>query len=307
MSRVVLLGPQRFAPTVGAVVRSLGVDAPVATVLAGWQEREPDDAELDALLDGRSVNLALYQRWLDIVERDPEFAGADRRRRDTLDELQAVYLLRLRHAMAALHELQRHGGDPAVSSSALDDALDAVRALDARHLRLSAEVHAGFYAAWPPDDRPVVAEHRAAITGLLAEAGALAIGGGHVGVLLAGLHLFNVGALVGDRPVVAWSAGAMAVTETVVLFHDRVVHGPGGAEVLDGGLALVRGVVALPHARRRLHLGDRRRMALLARRFAPSDCLVLDDGARVDVVDDDIVTPAATLVRDDGAVVARAA
>lgn len=75
----------------------------------------------------------------------------------------------------------------------------------------------------------------------------------------------------------------MAVTETVVLFHDRVVHGTGGAEVFDHGLALVRGVVALPHARRRLRLGDRRRMALLARRFAPADCLVLDDGARVEV------------------------
>jgi len=307
MSRVVLLGPQRFAPTVGAVVRSLEVDGPIATVLAGWQEREPDDAELDGMLDGRSVNLALHARWLDVAERDPEFAAADHRRRDALDELQAVYLLRLRHAMAAVVELQRRDGDPAVSSAAIDDAVAAVRALDARHLRLSAEVHDAFHAAWPPHERPVVAGHRSAIAGVLNGAGALAIGGGHVGVLLACLHLFNVGALSTGRPVVAWSAGAMAVTETVVLFHDRVVHGSGGAEVFDAGLGLVRGVVALPHARRRLRLGDQRHMALLARRFGPADCLVLDDGARVDVPEGAWGTPAATVVRGDGVVAARAA
>lgn len=99
----------------------------------------------------------------------------------------------------------------------------------------------------------------------------------------------------------------MAVTETVVLFHDRVVHGAGGAEVFDHGLALVRGVVALPHARRRLRLGDRRRMALLARRFAPADCLVLDDGARVEAADGTLRTPAATVLRHDGTVAPRAA
>ena len=50
--RVILLGPQR-RPTVDAVARSLSLDGPVATITAGWQEREPDDAELSALLGGR--------------------------------------------------------------------------------------------------------------------------------------------------------------------------------------------------------------------------------------------------------------
>lgn len=302
MSRVVLLGPQRFRPTVGEVVRSLGVEGSIATVNAGWEEREPDDAELDGLLDGRSVNLGLHRRRQDVAERDPEFAAADRRRGGVLDELQAVYLVRLHHAMAAVTALQRHDGDPAVTSGAVDEALETVRALDARHLARVGEVHAEFYAAWPPHERPVIARHREEVAELLGRSGALAVAGGHVGVLLACLHLFHLAPAVGDRPLVAWSAGAMAVSETVVLFHDRVAQGPGHAEVFDSGIALARGVVPLPHARRRLRVGDRRRMALLARRFAPAQCLLLDDGARVDMGGG-----GGTVVAADGSVTARAA
>ena len=46
MSRAVtLLGPQR-RPTLDHVLQPTGPDALVATVTAGWQERERDDAEL---------------------------------------------------------------------------------------------------------------------------------------------------------------------------------------------------------------------------------------------------------------------
>ena len=63
---VILLGPQR-RPTLDAVLRSLGPPpGTFATVTAGWQEREPDDQELAALLGGRSVNLGLCRRWLDV-------------------------------------------------------------------------------------------------------------------------------------------------------------------------------------------------------------------------------------------------
>ena len=78
---IIVLGPQR-RPTLDAV----GLDGPVATITAGWQEREPDDAELDALLDGRSLNLALYARWQDVLERDPEYAEAERAHRAALAE-----------------------------------------------------------------------------------------------------------------------------------------------------------------------------------------------------------------------------
>lgn len=302
MRTIVLLGPQRCSPTVAQTMRSLEVEGRVATVTAGWQECEPDDAELDELLHGRSANLGLYRRWLDVAERDPEFAAADRRRRDVLDELRAVYLLGLRHGLETVSELQRRVGNPQVTQPALADAIDAVRDLDARHLKRVGQVHAEFHADWSPHDRPVVAEHRAAVARGVEQAGALAIAGGHVGVLLSCLQLFNVAAGLGSQPVVAWSAGAMAIADRVVLYHDLAPHGHGDAEVYDAGLSLCRRVVPLPHARRRLRIDDHRRMALLARRFAPARCLVLDDGVRVDCPDGECGPDLGMVVGHDGRV-----
>ena len=64
MTSTHLLGPQRFLTTAGAVVRGLGVEGPVATITAGWEERESDDAELDSVMDGRSQNLRLFGRMI---------------------------------------------------------------------------------------------------------------------------------------------------------------------------------------------------------------------------------------------------
>src|ERR1039457_1489230 len=58
----------------------------------------------------QDVNLSLYWRWLDVQERDPEYAAAQRRLRDALGELQDVYLLRLDYALQAVYAGQRRGG-----------------------------------------------------------------------------------------------------------------------------------------------------------------------------------------------------
>ena len=101
-------------------------------------------------------------------------------------------------------------------------------------------------------------------------------------MLLSRLRLFDVVPLLDGRPVFAWSAGAMAVCDRVVLFHDSPPQGAGDPEVLDAGLAMCRQLVALPHARTRLKLDDPVRVSLFARRFAPATCVVLDAGARLD-------------------------
>jgi hypothetical protein len=46
-----------------------------------------------------------------------------------------------------------------------------------------------------------------------------------VAVLVNRLRLFGLGDLVADKTVFAWSAGAMAVSERVVLFHDDPPQG----------------------------------------------------------------------------------
>jgi hypothetical protein len=292
--RAILLGPQR-RPTLEAVVRSLGLPGPFATVTAGWQEREPDDGEMRALLGGRSVGLELYRRWLDVQERDPQYAAASRALADVLAELADLYLLRLDYALQAVYALQRR-----TSGSALAEAVAGVRSLDDLHLAQVNEVRGEFFDRLRPHERPVIASHRSAVAGLLDSAAALVVAGGHVGILAEVLHLFNVAALL-RSPVIAWSAGAMALADRIVLFGDRSAHGPGHPEVYGSGLSVVRDVVLLPHAKARLLLDDVPRMAVFAQRFAPASCVLLETGTRVELSDGSAGLPAgARVLGEDG-------
>ena len=298
--RVTLLGPQR-RPTLDTVAASLYPEGPIATITAGWQEREPDDGELGKLLGSRDVNLRLYRRWLDVQERDPEFALGERKLAAALEELQDMYLLRLDHALRAVYAVQRRSGGQRLRADVLGEAIAAVRELDAAHLRRVGAVRGEFYQSLRPHDRPVIAGHRAEVAGLLAGAAAVVVAGGHVGVLADALHLFNVAASLRSA-VIAWSAGAMALAERIVLFHDRSARGPGHPEIYDSGLSVLRGVVPLPHARARLLLDDAPRMAVFARRFAPARCVLLENGTRMDTDGDGICPPGTRVLATDGRV-----
>lgn len=299
---VTLLGPQR-QPTVDRVLQSLGVHGPVATVTAGWQEREGDDAELTSLLGGRGENVRLHARWMDVLQADPEYATLEREHRTVLDEMQQLYVLRLDAALQAAAEVARRAdGHPRTRAMALEDAVEIVRRIDARHLARVRERHDAFLAAWRPDEREAVGRHREQVHAVLQRAECLVVAGGHVGELLWVLQLFGVGTHLPPR-VVAWSAGAMALSERVVLFHDRVAQGTGQTEVLDEGLRAVPGLVLLPHARRRLRTDDVDRMSLLARRFAPARCVVLDDGVSLRVGEGGELPAGARVVDPSGRIV----
>jgi hypothetical protein len=277
-----LLGPQRFDPFVASVLDDLGVDVPVAAVTAGWQEREAEHDELRAHV-GRPVDdLGLYRR-AEIVHRDdPELFEALRARQDRLRDLQQVYRRRLDAALASARELVGREGDPTLLDPEREDAIDVVRRLDAHHVKRIREVHEGFSERWRPHERDAVARHRDEIAGRLRSVGAILIAGGHVAVVLNRLRLFGIFELANDLPVVAWSAGAMALADRVALFHDSPPQGAGNAEILDAGLGRCPGVVVLPHAARRLRLGDPTRVSILARRMAPAVSIAFDAGARVD-------------------------
>ena len=296
--RVTLLGPQR-RPTVDQAVADIDARAPIATVTAGWLEREPDDLELDRMLGGRSVNLELHRRWLEVLEHDPEYATAELEHRAVLDELQDLYVVQLDNALRALYEVAQRGGVPRSRTAAIADALAVVRLIDERHRDHVWAAHTDFIEAWRPAERSFVAAHSAAVSRILADAAALVVAGGHVGVLVHVLRLFGVRPIE-SLPLVAWSAGGMALTERIVLFHDRIPHGPAHAEVYDDGLGVLTGIVLLPHARRRLRVDDQQRMSVLARRFEPATCVVLDDGVRVDLGPDGSLPPGARVVTEAG-------
>jgi len=297
--QITLLGPQPRVKLQQSF-RELGPEATVALVTAGWQEREVDDAELREAVGLPTVNLALHQRWLAVHEEDREYAHAEREHEAALAELRRLYLVQLDHALSAAYEVARRSdARPRLRDRALTDSLRVVQLLDVQHVQRVADFQQHFYDAWRPQERASVTRQRDEIQHLLEGSSALAIAGGHVGELARVLHLFHVAPHLPAR-VVAWSAGAMALTERVVLFHDFVPHGVAQTEVYGEGIGAVRSVVALPHARRRLRVSDPIRMSLLARRFAPARCLVLDDATRVQLDDEGVLPPDARVLDLEG-------
>ncbi|WP_192796568.1 hypothetical protein [Serinicoccus kebangsaanensis] len=296
--RITLLGPQRD-PQLDQVMTSLGLaTARVATITAGWRDREHDDALLVQQLGGQSVNLGLWRRMQQIWEDDPELERADRRRRQILTEMQELYVIGLQHAVDALARIRGHQPrDVRVHRMAVEDVLGIMRDLDERHVARVAELHQEFYAVHAPEQREAVVRGRTEVGRLVEGCDAVVITGGHVGVLLGTLHMFNLAPVLAhavedetdpsgvharvDRPVVAWGAGAMALTERVLLFYDDSVVAPGVAEMLMDGLGLTRGLVTLPSAADRLAVTDPLRMQTLVSRCRPRLALPLDRGDQV--------------------------
>ncbi len=285
LSSVILLGPQRHVPIVKPALETLVPPKdtrPVAAVTAGWEERELEDQELRDHVRRPVTNLEVWGRVERIFDHDPQLLSAMRQRHDTLRSVQELYRLRLDGLMEAANELFRRSGDERLLAPEREDAMAMLQQLDHQHAQRIASIHAEFDARWRPQDRTAVVRERKAIQTLLADASCLLVAGGHIAVLLHRMRLFDVLGLHGDRPVIAWSAGAMALCERIVLFHDAPPQGSSYAEVMEAGLGLARGVVALPHARRRLSSHEPRAMQVFAARFAPALCVLLDDGSRID-------------------------
>ncbi len=278
---IVLLGAQRFDATLGNVVEELEVEGPMALITAGWQDREEDDAALRQHLDCESVNLRLYQRAEQVFAEDEELSRAHREKQTNLRHKQDFYRIRLEHELAANHVIRQRHAPPDVLAEEEGASLAAIRALDAYHLAQCARVHADFDAALTPLERPSVRAHRDELRELLGQCRALCIAGGHVVSMLNRLRLFGLKDLIGQHTIFAWSAGAMTISERVVLFHDSPPQGPGASEVLDEGLGIVPGVVVLPHPETRLRLYDPERVSVLAGRAAPAVCLAFPEGAHV--------------------------
>src|SRR5262245_61436644 len=118
--KTVLLGPQRFMTTAGTALRSLGVDGPVATINAGWEEREDVVDELDEVLGGDTRHLRLYHRTLDVLAKDATFAKAAIAFRDAHDALISLYRLRLDHAMEGVYAVQRRLGGAVAAAARLE-------------------------------------------------------------------------------------------------------------------------------------------------------------------------------------------
>lgn len=301
---VTVLGPQRRTSGAKAAVAELIPRGSIATINAGWRERESEDGELSTVLDGRMVNLRLYQRWTELISTDAEYAAAERKLADELEEQQAVYALRLFHAVAALDQVNRRDKMPGVRAAAVADGIRQLRALDAWHLGEVAGSREAFYRSVMLGERRGVLAHRRELSEICRDSAGMVITGGHVGVLLHLLHVFGLAAML-TEPVITWSAGAMALSDRVVLFG---AHRPAGRrlpEMWAEGLGAYPGVLPFPQPRVRLPMHDPYQLALLARRFKPRTCLLLEEKSRVLLGDGRQLPLGARWVDREGAVIAR--
>lgn len=277
MASLILFGPQRLNPTLRPELDALGLDGQAAVITAGWQEREREIEELQQHIDRPVANLGLHERCEQVFSHDHELFQAHRARQDRLQAIQRLYRYRLDFVLEPARELMRRGGDPELLDRERTSAIEAIRLLDREHLMRMDEVHREFDHRWQVAKRPSLAKHREQIQELLSASSSVLIAGGHVAVLLNRMRMFGIAELIRPMPILAWAAGAMALAERVVLFHDSPPQGAGNPEVLDTGLGLYRGLIPLPHARQRLRLEDPVRVSLFARRFAPDTCVPLDE------------------------------
>ncbi len=285
-----LLGPQRPTPIVGDAVAMLEVDRVhgdgrigstrrIAAITAGWQEREAEDQDMSAAFGNRTINLMLHARGEAVFREDPDFFAAHRAKQDRLRQLEDLYRLRLASALKGARRVQQATAPRDLIDAELEEAVQALRLLDAHHVLKVRQLEEDFERQHRPHERRSLRRHLDEIDAILKDCSALAIAGGHVAVLANRLRLFNLRTYIVRRPelpVIAWSAGAMVVADRIVLFHDSPPQGRGNAEILGPGLGLFPGVVVLPHASRRLMLRNHDRLSVFARRFAPAVCIALD-------------------------------
>ncbi|HLU06084.1 MAG TPA: Type 1 glutamine amidotransferase-like domain-containing protein [Woeseiaceae bacterium] len=290
MPQIILLGPQRPNTNLGAaIVEAALPDGPLAVISAGWQEAEGDIEDIHELVRRPLHDLRLYQRAEEVFAAAPELLLAYRARQDRLQVLQRLYRLRLRRLLSAARQMLRAKAEPSLVEAEQRHAIAQLRALDRHHMRRVAKVNERFDAEFDVAAHELLSRQAAEISGILDNVETVVITGGNVAILINRLRLFGLGNMLKAKNVVAWSAGAMALCDRIVLFHDNPPQGRRNPEVFGPGLGLVRRQVLFPNARTRLRTSDRVRMQLLGRRFAPAACITLDSGAMLRIADGQFV------------------
>lgn len=278
---IVLLGPQTDFAEIGEVLDEFKVAGSVALVTTGWQENESEDEALVEQLRRPAVNLALHARSERVYAQEPSYAQARAARQARLQHLQRFYRMRLE----AIDEAARAIGVRHVDAELLQEqqtiTVAQMRQLDDDHLLRCQAEWTAFDQQWPAAEQVSIARERAAIAEQIAQCAAIVIAGGHLTALLNRLRLFDVLATVGNKPIIAWSAGAMSLTDRIVLFHDSPPFGKNLAQMLDVGLGLASGVVVMPDPRHRLRTDQPQGIARFTQRMAPALCLGMDPGSRL--------------------------
>lgn len=286
----VLLGPQRPVSNLKDAFRRAALpEGPVAVISAGWQEAEGYIDDVHELIGQPLLDLRLYGRAEKLFQAHTALRDAYRQRQDELIAQQNLYKLRLRYALRAARELLRSDADPATLAVEQRHAISQIRTLDRHHLQCVQSIQNRFEETYGADVFAPIAEHREALKIALNGCQALVITGGNCIVLLNRLTLFGLAPLISEKPLFAWSAGAMVLCNRIVLFHDRLPEGHRDAELLGPGLGLIPNYIVLPNASLRIRENEPLRLSLFRRRFSTATCAMLDSGSMLQFSGDRLV------------------
>lgn len=276
-----------------SVLGELPGNGRIVYITAGWRHEETDDEALQRDIGPPGHLMPIYAWFEELAAAAPELFQAYHESQKEVRRLKALYRVRLDPALEAVRALlaqQELHPDSDFVRWEIEDAIGTLRGLRERFITQCDAVRQKFQEQYKPAENARVGRRMEHIERAFTDARAVLIAGGHVGVLRNRLEFFGVGeslrrANEKGTAILAWSAGAMAITERVVLFHDDPPMGQHNAEVLDRGLGIATDIVVLPHARQRLWLDDRQRVAILARRFAPAPCIGTENGAWLEKID----------------------
>ncbi len=272
-----LLGPQTNYESLRFAISDLQLQAPVALITAGWETDEHYDQEIKAAIGIEAINLNLFARTEQLFANDSELIQSLRKRQDKLRHLRDAYNDRLNHLLGAAKQIIQRQDSLINLDAERESAIEMVRELDRQYFVRTSQIFDEYEQQLQTENRPLVARHRDVIREQLQRVNAILIAGGHVAIILNRLTIFGILEMRPELPIIAWSGGAMALSDQVVFFHDSPPQGAGNAEVNRAGLGLFHDLLPLPGARSRLNLNDRPRVELFARRFNQFRCVVFDD------------------------------
>jgi hypothetical protein len=280
LSPVVVLGPERPAPMLPGVLDLLGVRGPVALISAGWRYDEERDEPLREAVGRPVKNLAVYRAFREVEREAPALVAAYTAKQDRLRAMKERYRAAITHAHAEALALRAQSGDG--DCPWFRAAVQHLRDVDDVFLAEADRLHEAFAREARPLEHVSVRRRADAMRDALDACELVLVAGGHVGVLRNRLAFFGFDRLLAGRRIVAWSGGAMVLSERVLLYHDHTNYGVGTAEMLDRGLGLMTGAIFLPHAPARLLLDNPDNVAVLAHRLAPRKAIGLVNGAVLD-------------------------
>lgn len=282
-----ILGPQSPDSNLTHAINMFCPQGDLAVISAGWRY---DECELQALQSklGRKIrHIPLYE-WFDALGSfEPELSGLHRIRQRRILDYKKVYQINLDTAMESWSSIQKlYRKDPDTYAKDEREACKHVQMVDRNCLKRLAEIKQDFESISTPWLHESALPLYEQIIQTLSRCSGLIITGGHVAILRNRLAFFGLEDLLTNfvldgNHIFAWSAGAMCLTERIVLFHDDPPWGQGRTEILDTGMGLLPKTVFVPNATARLNLKDPKRIERFARRFHPSLSICLESGSHL--------------------------